>query len=347
MQINIHDKFQLNGISFSSSVELLKYAEQNSPSIYPFLGHFLSDANEINVQTSGSTGTPKVIAIRKEFMVQSAMATGKFFNLSENTTALLCLNPDYIAGKMMLVRALILGWKLDVVPQSSKPLKQINKSYDFSAMVPMQVYNSIDELHKIKTLIVGGGVVSQELQSKLQALKTNVFATYGMTETVTHIAVKRLNGKDEKSLYRTLPNVKIATDERNCLIIDASKVSVDKVVTNDIVKIISDNEFEWLGRYDSIINSGGIKLIPEQIELKLSEVIKNRFFISSLPDEKLGEKLILIIEGKENTHILDEVKNLQSLDKYEVPKAIYFLPSFIETATKKIQRKKTRDLIFG
>lgn len=344
MQSSIHKNFQLNGFSFLNKEELLDYSESISKPIFAFLSEFLSDAIIVKVQTSGSTGVPKIIEIKKEFFINSAIATGEFFDLKEKTTALMCLNPEYIAGKMMLIRALVLGWELDVVSPSSNPLSNIEKVYDFSAMVPLQVSNSMGYLHKIKKLIVGGGVVSKGLESKLENLTTEVFATYGMTETVTHIAVKKLNGIEKKGEnYFLLENVKITKDQRNCLVIDAPNVSDTKIVTNDIVTIISDNEFEWLGRIDSIINSGGLKLIPEQIEQKLSKIISQRFFISSLSDDTLGEKVILIIEGEEKSVDFSSVDNLS---KYEIPKEVFFLPKFIETETKKIHRKKTLELLF-
>ncbi len=344
MQFSIHKNFQLNGFSFLNKEELLDYSKSISKPIFAFLSEFLSDVIIVEVQTSGSTGVPKIVEIKKEFFINSAIATGEFFNLKENTTALMCLNPEYIAGKMMLVRALVLGWKLDVVSPSSNPLSNIEKVYDFSAMVPLQVFSSMDCLHKIKKLIIGGGVVSKGLESKLESLTTEVFATYGMTETVTHIAVKKLNGMAKKGEnYFLLENVKITKDERNCLVIDAPNVSDTKIVTNDIVTIISDTEFQWLGRVDSIINSGGVKLIPEQIEQKLSKIISQRFFISSLTDDMLGEKVVLIIEGEEENI---DFSSVDSLSKYEIPKEVFFLPKFIETETKKIHRKKTLELLF-
>ena len=348
MQFSIHKNFQLNGFSFLNKEELLDYSESISKPIFAFLSEFLSNTIIVEVQTSGSTGTPKIIEIKKEFFINSAIATGEFFDLKEKTTALMCLNPEYIAGKMMLVRALVLGWELDVVFPSSNPLSNIEKVYDFSAMVPLQVFNSMDYLHKIKKLIVGGGVVSKGLECKLENLATEVFATYGMTETVTHIAVKKLNHflldtERSRSIYEILPNISISTDSRNCLVIDAPLVSDTKIVTNDIVTILSDTEFEWLGRIDSIINSGGVKLIPEQIEQKLSKIISQRFFISSLTDDTLGEKVVLIIEGEEENIDFSSVDNLS---KYEIPKEVFFLPKFIETETKKIHRKKTLELLF-
>lgn len=351
----IHPHFKLNGCSFTSNLELLEFAKINT-SLYSFLSDWFSTESFVNVQTSGSTGKPKTIRLQKRFMVNSAKATGEFFNLSEKTTALLCLSTDYIAGKMMLVRALTLGWVMDIVEPTSKV--EIQKEYDFSAMVPLQLRNSLVEIEKIKTLIVGGGVVANDLQAQIQNLKTNIFATYGMTETVTHIAVKKLNNfsvnspKDvtlsavERSHYETLPNIKITQDSRSCLVINAPKISEEKIITNDIVHLISETKFEWLGRFDNVINSGGVKLHPEKIEEKLSKIINQRFFVAGIPDNALGEKLILIIESgvissEVEKSYKERISGLKILSKYEIPKAIYLLKSFVETETNKIQRKQT------
>ena len=357
-----HKDFQLNGISFSSVDELLLYAHDFSDEVYRFLETWFSTDFFIYVKTSGSTGNPKEIKLQKEQMIHSAFATGNYFNLKESTTALLCLHVDFIAGKMMLVRALSLGWHLDVVKPNSSPLKGLKKKYDFSAMVPLQLENSIDSLHLIKKIIIGGGEVSMQLQNKLQDISTNVFATYGMTETITHIAVKKLNnllffqeGMTKQVLhqeyYQTLPNVEIYKDARNCLVIVAPKISKNVIFTNDIVQLISDTQFQWLGRFDTVINSGGVKLYPERIEEKLAKILTTRFFVAGITDQKLGEKLILLVELKTNNVLEDkqfinaEIKKIASLSKYEIPKEIYFIAAFIETPTKKIQRKKTLNLI--
>ena len=292
-----HKAFQLNGISFSSVDELLLYAHGFSDEIYRFLETWFSEDFFIHVKTSGSTGNPKKIKLQKEQMIHSAFATGKYFNLKERTTALLCLHVDFIAGKMMLVRALTLGWHLDVVNPNSSPLKGLKKKYDFSALVPLQLENSIDSLHLIKKIIVGGGEVSRQLQNKLQTLSTNVYATYGMTETITHIAVKKLNNlffQGEMTMqglheeyYQTLPNVEIYKDARNCLVIVAPKISKNVIFTNDIVQLISDTQFQWLGRFDTVINSGGVKLYPERIEEKLAKIMTSRFLVSGINDKKI------------------------------------------------------------
>jgi len=374
-----HKNFILNGRSFENVEELLTFSKTISKETVTFLNHWFDAKDVIEVQTSGSTGKPTTIQLKKEYMVNSALGTGSYFKLTENTKVLLCLSPNYIAGKMMLVRAMILGWHLDVVEPSSHPLKDIEKNYDFCAMVPMQLSNSLSQLHKIKKLIVGGGVVSNALLSKLQNTTTQVYATYGMTETITHIALKKLNNFDiqsdlnkgfdsaqpdiyvssslstslktdpvERSQFKTLPNIKISTDNRGCLVINAPKVSDELVITNDLVELISETEFKWLGRFDNIINSGGIKLIPEQIEKKLALIIDKRFFVAGISDEMLGEKLVLVIEDGDSSNIIsNKVKNLSTLDKFEVPKKIFFIKNFVETETKKIQRQQTLDLVFN
>lgn len=354
---SFHKSFKLNGNSFLSESELIDFSKTISNSVVNFLMDWFNTNDYVIVKTSGSTGKPKPIALKKEFMKNSAIATGAFFNLKENTTALLCLSTDYIAGKMMLVRALTLGWELDIVKTDSEPLKKIKKQYDFSAMVPLQLRNSLSDLYKIDQLIVGGGVVSSDLITAIKDISTKVFATYGMTETITHIAVKKLNNfialKEQRTtrkfVYETLPNVIIDVDVKNCLIIEAPKVSLEKIKTNDVVAIVSENEFEWLGRYDNVINSGGVKLHPEKIEEKLLEIITNRFFVIGVPDTILGEKLILIIEDVTSSGVekvlYSKIKQRTSLSKFEIPKEIYFIPHFIETDTKKIQRKRTLGLI--
>ena len=344
---SFHTSFQINGKIFSNSEELIKYSQSISKEINQFLKEWFSDAHYVLVNTSGSTGNPKSIHLRKDFMINSALATGRYFQLGENTKALCCLPIKFIAGKMMLVRALTLGWDLDVIESTSNPLQEITKEYDFSAMVPLQLRNSISKIDQIKTLIVGGGVVSRELKKAIQTIDTNCYATYGMTETITHIAVKKLNKfsqseLESESVYKTLPDVTISKDKRSCLVIRAPKISNENIITNDVIDLISKSEFNWKGRLDHVINSGGVKLHPEEIEQKLSNTIYSRFFVAGILDEILGEKCILVIEG-ENYPITK--KHFSKLSRFEIPKAIFFIPKFIETGSGKIQRLKTLDLL--
>ena len=346
-----HKDFQLNGNSFASADELIEYAKTHFPKLVAFLTDWFSENKSIVVSTSGSTGLPKNIALKKEHMRNSALATATYFQLFEKTTALHCLPIDFIAGKMMMVRALLFGWHLDAIVSNSRPLKNVQKRYDFSAMVPLQLSNSLGQLQLISQLIVGGGAISSDVEKSIQQVPTEIYATYGMTETITHIAIRKLNNFRHAELvsashYKTLANVSIALDDRGCLLINAPKVSDETIITNDIVELISDTEFIWKGRYDHVINSGGIKLHPEEIEKKLSAHINSRFFVAGVADEKLGNKLVLIIEGEEDSLIVNSVRNLSILSKYEQPKEILFIDQLIETATKKIQRQKTLDLIF-
>ena len=346
----LHKEFKLDGKSFKNEKYLLDFTKTSYSEIHKFLVDWFAESKFISVNTSGSTGKPKPIELKKEFMINSATATGKYFNLQAKTTTLLCLSVNFIAGKMMLVRAMVLGWHLDVIEPSSSPLDSIDKFYDFSAMVPIQLFNSLNKINHIKVLIVGGGVVSKKLQNRIKNIETNIFATYGMTETITHIAVKPLNKKAglnfENEVYQTLPDVIISKDNRDCLVIDVPKISDIQLITNDLVEIHSNNQFKWLGRYDNIINSGGIKLIPEQIEKKLSAVIDCRFFVTGFPDEALGEKLVLIIEGSIQNNLKSQILNLKSIDKFEIPREFYFIDNFILTETKKINRIKTIEIIF-
>lgn len=335
---SFHKSFRINNTHFSSVNELLNYSKEVGNNFFLFLEEWFNQDDFIVVKTSGSTGKPKEIKLQKKQVINSAKATGDFFDLPNNTTALLCLPVSYIAGKLMLIRALVLGWKLDVVEPSSSPLKEIRQEYDFSAFAPMQLENSLEKLNLIKKLIVGGGAVSSSLKDKIKNHSTEVFATYGMTETITHIAVKKLNNsKIQPSFYQTLPNVKLFRDDRNCLVIKAPKVSNKTIFTNDVVQLISSNQFEWLGRFDNVINSGGIKLQPEVIENKLAIIITNRFFVAGIKDDLLGEKLVLFVEGKDKE--IDFSKT--TLTKFEKPKQIIFIPKFEETASGKIQRKNT------
>ena len=350
---NIHINFKLDGNYFDSKAlkeVAYSYVKEGKPyeqTLGDFLIDWLDEKTYIDVFTSGSTGKPKQIRLDKQAMVHSALATGDFFGIESGNSALQCLPSNFIAGKMMLVRAMILGLHLDLVAPTSNPLHENIKKYDFCAMVPIQVENSLEQLHQIKTLIVGGAPASVALVERLQTVSTKIFATYGMTETITHVAAKPLNNlpKDEKALYQTLPNIHVSMDERSCLVIDAPRITNEKIITNDVVTINSETKFDWLGRYDNVINSGGVKLHPEQIEEKLSAFISQRFFVSALDDAQLGKKLILLIEDTQQTldvsSILESIKQSNTFSKFEIPKSIYTLQNFIETNTGKVQRGKT------
>ena len=355
--IPLHPKFQLNGSSYTTeelsehAYTLVKEGEPYEMDIGAFLLDWLSKEPTLTVRTSGSTGTPKPIVIKKIHMVNSAMATGSFFKLEAGNTALHCLPTDFIAGKMMLVRAMVLGLRLTCVAPTSVRIDTKQNHYDFAAMVPLQLRNSMDYIDCIGSLIVGGAPFSPDLKDLVAQKRTKIYETYGMTETVTHIAIKQVNHLNDRDLdtsdvFNVVPDVSLSQDDRDCLIIHAPKVADSLIVTNDVVDLVSPTQFKWLGRYDNVINSGGIKLIPEQIEAMLSNIISQRFFITGLTDEVLGQKLVLVVEGKiQVEEIRQLLKSIEELSKYQIPKNIFVLPKFLETKTGKIHRSKTLELL--
>ncbi len=332
---------------------ILSVSDKNHPEwwckIARFLTEWYSSEPVIRSQTSGSTGKPKTILLEKSRMVQSAQMTADFFRLPAGSTALLCLSPDYIAGKMMLVRAATLGWVLHLSAPSSSPLAGLPEEadLDFCAMVPMQVRHAVEhpeKLNKIRQLIIGGGAVSPTLWHRLQNIQTRCFATYGMTETITHIAVKPLNGPDACDTYTCLPGVKTWPDNRNCLIVKAPHLVADDVVTNDVVEWEDFTHFIWKGRWDNVVNSGGIKLFPEELEKPLGALLDRRYFFFGEPDETYGDQLVLLIEGPAfdpSTMVLFSSLLDDLYASHQKPKAIYFRKAFAETTSGKIRRLAT------
>ena len=332
---------QINGKDYNNK----NFSNIDDSEIRAFLEEWGNEEPWISVKTSGSTGKPKLIHLLKSDMVASAKLTEKYFKLANVKTALLCLPVKYIAGKMMLVRAMVSGFDLISVKPSSNPIIDCVRSIGFAAMTPMQVntvlHQSPDKLNLIKQLIIGGAAVDSRLESKLQEVKTRCFNTYGMTESITHIAVKKLNGKNKSKYFEALPNITFQCNKDDCLILKTPHLSLLTITTNDVVKIIDNKQFKILGRIDNVINSGGIKIHPEALETRVSNLFHNtRFFFSSLPDELLGERVVLVIESK------NRISNLESnlkkqLDTFEIPKTIFYTDCFLETKTKKIDRIRT------
>lgn len=337
---NVHNYFRLNGYHLNAkdlcqiAYSFIKEGDSYEQSIGEFFLDWFDKKDYIEMTTSGTTGLPKLVRLQKQAMIQSALATGDFFDLKPGDKALLCLPTQFIAGKMMLVRSLILGLELDVVSPSLHPLELNTTTYDFVAMVPLQVQNSIAGLSKVRKLIIGGAKLDSALEEKLLPLKTEIYETYGMTETITHIAAKRLGD----SVFSILPNVKISQDDRQCLVINVATISDEPIVTNDLVELLNEKQFKFLGRIDNVINSGGVKLIPEQIEAKLIGKINSRFFVTGLPDTTLGEKLVLVVEGEKQEFATDF---FDVLGKYEKPKEIVFVSKFKENENGKLLRKPT------
>lgn len=314
-----------------------------------FLREWRDESPYLTVHTSGSTGTPKPIRVCKEQMMASARLTCSFLGLREGDKALLCMSLDYIAGKMMVVRSLVAGLDLVTVPPSGHPLKEVNTPLRFAAMIPMQVYNSLqvpqekEKLMQIDHLIIGGGAIDTALAEALKEFPNHVWSTYGMTETLSHIALRRLNGRDASPYYTPFDNVRLSLSDEDTLVIDAPLVCNEILVTNDIAELLPDGRFRILGRKDNVINSGGIKIQIEQVEELLKQILRIPFAITSVPHPKFGEMVILLVEAKQPVPGLQQqIERL--LPPYWQPKQIHYIDKVPQTGSGKTDRATAKKL---
>jgi O-succinylbenzoic acid--CoA ligase len=316
-------------------------------SLDDFLSEWQNDSPYVHVQTSGSTGAPKPMLVEKRRMLASARITCDFLHLQPGDTALLCMSLDYIAGKMMVVRSLERGLKLIEVEPTGHPLSTINYKLDFAAMVPLQVYNSLqvpeerERLMQIRHLIIGGGAIDDEMAAQLKSFPHAVWSTYGMTETLSHIALRRLSGPEASEWYTPFPSVKVSLSDEGCLVIDAPEVCAERLVTNDIADLSlgpgPSDRFRILGRKDNVICSGGIKIQAEELERQLRPHLRVPYLISKRPDAKFGEVVVLLTEGS-----VDEARQVceRVLPKFHQPRAYMHVDQIPLTATGKPQRWK-------
>ncbi|MEM7028173.1 MAG: AMP-binding protein [Chloroflexota bacterium] len=353
-----HTSYQLADLPRLSERASLPLYEQQ---ILQFCEDWLSGQQVFTVHTSGSTGKPKPITLTRTQMIMSARATGKALNLNPGDRAFVCLFTEYIAGMMMLVRGLELGLHLTIVDPSSRPLADFpsEANFDFVAMVPLQLQATLNGtaseqsiLNRMKAILIGGAPVSVALQEQLQAVSAPIYHTYGMTETVTHIALKRLNGLDQRDVFVPFADVVLGVDDRGCLNICAPVTQNRMVQTNDLVTLLSDGSFVWHGRADNIINSGGVKVQLEKVETALEKAFlafqsgvhaQRRFFVGAMDDDRLGQKVVLVIEGDPFLDGAEDRLKLtlaKYLKKHEIPRQIYFVPHLLETPTGKIDRSK-------
>lgn len=351
-------QLQIGLQSFSKRAEfpihLEEYAEYERVAIQ-FCVDWLDGIEVFDQQTSGSTGIPKIIQLTRQQMEASASATAKFFDIQTKPHLLCCLNPAYIAGKMMLVRALVWNTSVRVIAPSSNPLNEENteKLPNFIALAPIQIDTilknplSNERLKRIKHIIIGGAPINEASKNLLVSHEIKAFQTFGMTETVSHVALAPI--EKGKLTYQLLPNVKIGQDERGAIWIQSPATCHKIIQTNDLITILGDGKFYWLGRADFIINSGGIKIFPDILEQKIRPILSTYFetvsyFFFGLEDEKLGQKLILLIETSSNDS--DLIRQLledfnKQLEWYEVPKKILLITKFILTPTGKTDRLQT------
>jgi len=309
-----------------------------------FLSEWYNDEDFIEVQTSGSTGTPKNIQLKKHFVATSALRTIHFFDLKEGDRILHCLLSRFIAGKLMVVRALI--GKLDlypVDPSSDFKILTSDLHFKFAAMVINQINKCLDFEHwNLEFLLLGGSSIPFSLEEKLQQRETICFSSYAMTETATHIALRQLNGNKKDEHYHCLEGINISLNEADCLRIEMPGLENGLLQTNDLAELRDDKSFKILGRIDNVIISGGMKFSPERIEEKLEKYIHSPFLLSSLPDKILGEQLILVIEGTESSEMITGIKSISELhlSKYERPRRIVFVNTIPKTENNKPDRKK-------
>ncbi len=314
-----------------------------------FIIDWLSESKVIAVQTSGSTGTPKKISLSKKYMEESARMTLNFFGLKPGDKVLLCLPVKYIAAKMMMVRAFTGKLDLYCIPPALNPVSEWTPQLNFAAMTPAQVEKLLESeegtgfLNRIEKLLIGGSALSNVLEEKIQSLKTQVWHSYGMTETMSHIALRKVNGPNTSDGFVSLPDVSVKKNSHDCLMITAPHIGVFDLETHDVAEFAGDGSFRILGRTDNVINSGGVKLFPEQIEEKLSAIISADFYIGSQPDNLLGERPLLLIESEPLTK--NQMEDLRQkiklcLEKFEIPKEIVFVKSFKRTDSGKIIRNK-------
>ena len=323
-----------------------------------FIEEWYNDSEYVEVKTSGSTGEPKRMMVEKRRMLNSARITCDFLGLKPGDTALLCMSTDYIAGKMMIVRSIERGLKLievepcghplDILGQAKRQSREKHWYIDFAAMVPMQVYNSLqvpeekERLMAIRHLIIGGGAIDDAMEAELRTFPNAVWSTYGMTETLSHIALRRISGPEASEWYVPFPTVKLSTTNEGCLVIDAPEVCADTLITNDIVELKPDGRFRVLGRKDNVICSGGIKIQIEEVERELKPYARVPYIISKKKDEKFGEIVVLLTEGD-----TDEMKAIceEHLPKYHRPKLYQHIDQIPLTETGKPARKKILELI--
>lgn len=319
-------------------------------SLNEFLTEWHNDMPTILVHTSGSTGKPKPLYVDKEKMRASARITCNFLGLYSGDTALLCMPLDYIAGKMVVVRSLVAGMRLISVEPDGHPLKHLNEIPTFAAMTPMQVYNTLqnadetDKLRKIRHLIIGGGAVSDDILARLKDFPHAVWSTYGMTETLSHIALRRLNGEEASEWYVPFDEVEVSTNPDGCLVINAPQVCDVILTTHDMVKLHADGRrFKVVGRLDNVIDSGGIKIQIEEVEKALQSYLDKPYMITRQADAKFGEIVVLISEGHDVARITEICHSV--LPKYWQPKRVITVEHIPLTATGKPARAEAEKLL--
>lgn len=297
------------------------------------------DIPSFTLLTSGSTGMPKRLTLPKRILKYSAESSLAFLDPSGKfKRSLLCLDASKIGGMMVVIRCLLAGMHLKVLkPDSKLTLLSNTETFDLVSLVPLQVRalleNNPNKLDQFHTILIGGAPLASQETQALSSLAASIFHTYGMTETASHVALKNINKQDQ--VYRRLGDVRFRVDERSCLALCGTVTGDQWIQTNDVVELVNEGSFLWKGRADFVINTGGIKVHPESLEETLSHQVKSPFFVAGLPDDRLGERVVLLIEGAE------PALDLSSIERYSRPKEVLTLDRFVYTDSGKINRIET------
>ncbi|HEY0741896.1 MAG TPA: AMP-binding protein [Chryseosolibacter sp.] len=322
---------------------------------FSFISSWFAGTTQFEITTSGSTGTPKRIFITRDQMIASAKLTAQVLGLRPSDSCLVCIDTRFIGGRMMLVRAFTIGLQIFAVDPCANPLEKLppDQWVNFAAFVPYQVEHILHSsnplvLNRLNKAIVGGAPLRQSTVEALDHYECKCWATYGMTETISHVALQALNGKDKQNYFECLPGTAVELDDRNCLILNVPFLN-DQIITNDVAELLDRTRFRWLGRFDNIINTGGIKVSPEKVEGTLQPFFEEsgrslRYFVHGIQDDQLGSRVVLVIEA--NTIDEDFLKSLRTfltstLPQFEIPKSTLLVSKFSETENGKINRLQT------
>jgi O-succinylbenzoic acid--CoA ligase len=322
--------------------------------ILSFIIEWMAGKDIFHLKSSGSTGTPKEIILYRDQMILSAESTLDFLGIPAGGKALLCLDPRYVAGKMVIIRSITGDLDLYAIDPKSNPLSEFDPGHiiDLASFVPYQIAEILEESYSLKkfrsiyNVLIGGAMIPPQLESQLGTYENKIFHTFGMTETVSHIALRPLSGMSQSPYFKVLPGISIGRDERGCLIVEGKITGGKKLITNDLVEIVSEKEFEWKGRIDQVINTGGIIVNINLLEIKVREILQslnihNDFFIDHIADEKLGDKIVMILESGYINIDIGSIKETfkKQLSKFEIPRVIQVVQKFSRTDTGKINRK--------
>lgn len=354
MRVNIHDTWfdlhelgtvSLSGLGLTESVGL------------QLLRSWIDGQQEFTFHTSGSTGAPRPIAFSRSQLESSAKLSINALGLKAGMKSLACLDPRFVAGAMMIIRSAVAGMDLILRRPSSNPLLELREEVDFAALVPLQLSAAILEcpakITSIAVVIVGGAGIPESILAPLDSYTNRLYATYGMTETLTHVALRKLNNPGKQDSFYLLPGISASSDERKCLVLNAPHLGPLPISTNDLVEWNKDGSFRVIGRYDDVINSGGVKIQPGRVELVVDQVLRQlgiscRYFVSAVPDEQLNESVALVLEGSPLPAFVEhEMKELFSarLDKYELPRQFLYAAHFEETDSLKIDKRGTLKML--